>query len=96
VKWDGLDALPVLASNQALMQIDAVGATADSVLLTFGHASPPPIIGTPEEQASQMAEISEVAVRPLVRLSMSPRRLRELVSLLNRSLEQLEGSGGEQ
>jgi len=84
-----------LASNQALLQMDAVGAAADSILLTFGHASPPAITGTPEEQASQVAELSEVLVRPLVRLSMSPRRLRELVNLLTRGLEQLEDSGGE-
>jgi hypothetical protein len=85
-----------LASNQALLQMDAAGPTPDSVLLTFGHASPPAITGTPEEQASQVAELSEVLVRPLVRLNMSPRRLRELVDLLNRGLEFLEGSGGEQ
>jgi hypothetical protein len=76
--------------------MDAVGTTADSILLTFGHASPPAVTGTPEEQAAQMAKYSEVPVRPLVRISMTPRRLRELVNLLNRTVEQLEGGGGEQ
>lgn len=96
LRWDGLEALPVLASNFALVQMDAVGATADSILLTFGHASPPAVTGTPEEQAAQMAKYSEVLVRPLVRISMSPRRLKELANLLNRTVEQLEGGGGEQ
>lgn len=85
-----------MASNQALLQVDAAGLIPDLVLLTFGHASPPPAIGTPEEQAAQIAEHAAVSVQPLVRLSMSPRRLRELANLISRALEYLEGSGGEQ
>jgi hypothetical protein len=84
--WGSGESLPVLATNQVLLQVDAAAGQPDMVLLTFGHASPPPVSGTPEQQRERMAKISEVVVQPVVRLSLSPRRLKEVVDLLQRNL----------
>ena len=96
LRWRNLESLPVLAANQTLVQVDQAAGRPDLVLLVFGHVAPPAVIGTAEEQAAQMAELSEIAVQPLVRLSLSPQRLRELVQLLQQTVKRWPGAPEEE
>jgi hypothetical protein len=96
LRWGSGESLPVLAANQVLLQVDAAAGQPDMALLTFGHASLPPVTGTPEQQREQIANISEVVVQPLVRLSLSPRRLKELADLLQRTLGNWDHATGEE
>ena len=85
--WVGVDDLPIQLASQFLSQISGPGR---------GHHHGRPGGSsdyprhTPEEQAAQASAISFVQVRAMVRLSMTPHRVRELVEVLNKTLEQHE------
>jgi hypothetical protein len=58
-----------------------------------GHVTPPPIVlvdADPEEVRRQAAAIGNVPIRTLGRYALTPRRLRELVELLQRGIGMLE------
>jgi hypothetical protein len=83
IAWVGVDDVPIAFVNQVIGQIDDRG----EVIITFGQATPPVLIGTPEEQQQEAAAVPFVPVRPVARLSMSRTRLQELVGVLNQTLE---------
>jgi hypothetical protein len=70
VSWVGGDELPVLFANQFLVQTQGP----HEFVVTVGQLVGPPLMGSPEEQAEQAAEISFVPVRTLARLSMTRTR----------------------
>lgn len=80
--WVGLDDLPVLASNQLVTQADA-----DGVHLVFGYVTAPVILGDSQRQQELMRQVEFVAVRPLVRLAVSRRRLGEFIEVLQTTAE---------
>lgn len=94
--WSGASSLPVLAANQLLVQLDIQndGHLAE-LILTIGHASPPPITGTPEEQAEKAKEVKSVAVTPLARVSLASGRLDEWIDLLVNTRKQMQAMRAE-
>jgi hypothetical protein len=93
--WQGTEAVPTVVANQLLVQVEFAGDEPDAVLLTVGHASPPVITGSPEEQSRQIQGIEEIAIRPIIRISLTKRRLREWSTLLQDTLSKLDGWPGE-
>lgn len=94
--WVGLEEVPILFANQVIIQLD----DQNDVIIGFGQANPPVVLGgTVEEQRAQIAAIPFVQIRPVARLSMSTRRLEELIRALQETVkrqqqatqQQLEG-----
>jgi hypothetical protein len=83
VAWVGVEDMPIVFANQLIGQLDDRG----EAIITFGQASPPILIGSPEEQKQQAAAIPFVQVRPVLRLGVSHSRLREFVGVLSQTLE---------
>src|SRR5262249_14196237 len=76
--WVDADEVAVLFANQFLVQ--HLGGP--QFVLSVGQALPPPLVGTPEEQAAQVERIPYVAIKTLARISLEERRLEELVTVL--------------
>lgn len=91
--WPGIDeAGPIVSANQLLVQPGAVvSGSLEELILTFGHAAPPVVLGDAQEQQLSLSALSVVPVRTLVRLSVSPARLREFSEMLMRTCDELEG-----
>lgn len=86
--WSGPEDVPILFTNAFVSQFDQ---TLDSFILTFGQMTPPALAGaTPEELREQAEHITFVSVKPIVRLSLTPTRLREVIASLQANLDQLE------
>jgi hypothetical protein len=90
VIWQGVDDVPVLAANQIVVQLDSPGGRPEHILLTFGHAAPPIIIGSPEEQQIALSDTKTVPIKPLARFSMSPSRVRDLIRILEESVHNFD------
>ena len=89
--WVGLDEFPVLFANQFLIQ-----HWEDAFVVTAGQLVPPPVVGTPEEQAEEIEQISYVPLRPVARLGLTKSRVEELIVYLQASLEQYDRQRREQ
>jgi hypothetical protein len=93
VAWVDLDDQPVLMANQFIGQVEQ-----DEIVVSIGAQVPPPILGnSPEERREQLLRVAFIPVRPIVRLSMTPRRVEELAHILRDTLENYErryGAGG--
>lgn len=78
ILWIGLDDEPVVMVNQFLGQVQQ-----DEIILSFGTLVQPPIVGgTLEERREQAMRITHVPVRPAVRMTLTERRLEELLTML--------------
>lgn len=76
--WVGIDEQPVLMANQFQGQVQQ-----DEIILSFGTLVEPPIVGsTPEERRAQVLRVAYVPVRPIVRVTLTRRRLEELQTML--------------
>ena len=93
--WTGVALTPVLAANQLLVEVDVVDGRPDNILISFGQASPPPIVGTPQEQADRLSNLGSVPVTPVARLSVTKGRLEEWVGILSGTLEQIKAASPE-
>jgi hypothetical protein len=82
VVWVGVDDMPVLMSNEAVVQ----HAGPDEFLLTFGLLTPPLLRGTPEEQAEQARSLGYVAIRPVARIGLTRQRLEAVLQVLQENL----------
>ncbi len=92
VLWIGLDDLPVLMANQFVGQV-----LQDEIILSFGSMVPPPVIGaTVEERRDQIERLTHVQVRPMIRISVTRRRLEELQALLRDTLTNYDNRYGQQ
>ena len=88
VLWVGVEEQPVLAANQFLIQVHE-----GEVFLVVGHVTPPPFVlegASLEEVRRQAAAIGSVPVRALGRYALTPRRLAELIELLQRGQGMLD------
>ncbi len=83
--WVGVDDAPIVFVNQFAAQVNA-----GEVTLTFGQASAPMLLGTVEEQKAQAAQLPFVPVRSVARLGLTPARLRELVGILQQTLNRAD------
>jgi hypothetical protein len=81
--WIGVEDVPVLASNQMLIQFSAK----DEFLLTFGHVGPPIVLGTQEQQREQLKTLTYAPVKPVARLGLTRQRVEEVIKVLTESLE---------
>jgi hypothetical protein len=85
--WVGVEELPIMFVNQAIAQVDDHG----DVIVTFGQASPPVILGgTPEERRREIEAVQFVQIRPVARVSMSTRRIQEVINALQQTLANQE------
>lgn len=86
VVWVGVEDLPVHFVNQFAGVVQP-----NEIFLTLGTVVPPAILGESEDERRAQAESIEfVQVRPIVRLGMTPARLRELIQVLNQTLSNYE------
>ena len=74
-KWDDLDSMPIMFTNQMLIQ-----HVQNEFVLSFGYMTPPPFLKPPT--VDELQAIDHVPVRPIIRLGMTPDRLLELIKLL--------------
>lgn len=89
VAWLGPEDLPILQANAFVSQLDP--QTLDSLTLTVGQTTFPPIVGaTPEERTEQARAVAFVPIKPIVRLGLTEARARELIAALEANLDQLE------
>jgi hypothetical protein len=79
LRWTEGEDVPVLLTNQFLGQI----GQQNEVVLTFGQVTLPALLGSPEQQAEQAKEISQVPVSILGRFTVSRAGLDELIRVLN-------------
>lgn len=93
VLWIGLDDLPVLMANQFIGQV-----LQDEIVLSFGSMVPPPVVGaTVKERREQIDRLTYVQIRPVVRISVTRRRLEELQTMIRDTLNNYDnryGRGG--
>jgi hypothetical protein len=81
--WVGVDEAPIHFTNQMLGQF--VGR--EELVLTFGQAAPPALLGSYEERLEQMRQISYVPVRVIARLSLTRSRLAEFHRVIGETLD---------
>lgn len=82
LSWVNFNETPIAFANQVVCQFQP-----NEFVVTFGQATGPPLIGTPEEVQEQAKRIEFVPIRTLVRLGMSRARLIELIGVLQANLE---------
>ena len=80
--WIGLEQRPIEMASHLVAQVNAP----NEIIINLGQAAPPLVFGTPEEQAAQF-RASLVQVRPIARISLTAHRVRELITLLQQSIE---------
>lgn len=83
LRWVDPDDIPVLAASH----FHIMGHRSDAVLLRFGYAAPPALIGTHEEQMQQVEAIEFIDIRSRARVSIS----RDTAAELHRQLSELLG-----
>ena len=84
IVWVGVEQEPLQSVNTFLLQLDSDRV---AVFLTAGIVTPPPVVGTPEEQRDQLKAYNYVSVKPVARLAMTRPRFEELRALMNRVAE---------
>ena len=91
--WPGVeDVGPILSVNQMLVQSGAVmDGAPEEFILTFGHAAPPVVLGDAEEQQLALSALAVVPIKTLVRVSVSPARLRQFAETLSQFCDEIEG-----
>lgn len=82
VVWVGAEDVPVLAANQMVVQHSAQ----DEFILTFGHLTPPVVLGTPQQRQEQLERMTFVAIKPVARVGFNRQRLEELSRILQEHL----------
>ena len=87
VTWVGAEDLPVLFVNSFVGQVEVEQGV---FFLTIGQMVPPALIGTPEERAEQLEQVSYVPVKPVARLALTRERLEYLVQILHTNLDQYD------
>lgn len=80
VTYPGIDDLPIHFANTFLIQ---KSPDVDEWIITFGHLSPPVLLGTEQEQREQAQRIKEVPAKMIARFGLSQKRLEELISVFD-------------
>lgn len=80
--WVGIDDTPIVFANQFLGSVFE-----GEVVLTLGQATPPALLGTPEQQLEQARQLNFIPIRPIARVAMNLARLQELIGILQQTVE---------
>lgn len=80
--WLGTEDVPILSVNQFIGQVGWSG----EVFLTFGQMTPPPLLGTPEQQAEQASQVAYVPVTPVARFSLTREYLVQVIDAMQQTL----------
>jgi hypothetical protein len=75
-----------MAANQFLGQIVRPG----EIVISVGHVTPPPVIGSLEQQTEQLMRVAFAQVRPIARFGLTESRVRELITMLQQTLDNAE------
>jgi hypothetical protein len=76
--WVGADELPLHFANAFVAVIGP-----NAIFVSFGSVVPPAVMGeTEEEREAYLRSIPYVAVKPIVRLALTPKGLDELIATL--------------
>ena len=89
VVFTSVDDSPVLFANQFVVQ-----SHNDEFFLIIAQLQPPMLIGTPEQQQAQAAQMSHVPIRVLARVGMTRQRLADLAGILNEQLRRYDEKQG--
>jgi hypothetical protein len=84
LEWAGLEDLPILAATNFATAVVA----SNEIMLVIGQAVPPILSGTAQEQADKIMELDVVTAHPLVRVLLTPKRVQDLIGMLNVTLAQ--------
>jgi hypothetical protein len=86
LSWVGFDEVPIAYANQFLVQFQPE----EGFVLGVGQATPPAIIGTPEQIAAQAAQVEFIPVRTLARVAMTRPKMEELIAALEATLRNFD------
>jgi hypothetical protein len=79
--WERVEDVPIFLANHALGQIGPQG----EIILTFGQASLPILMGDEQQQQEQAKDIPFVPVRPVARLGLTRAALDDAIRVLNQT-----------
>lgn len=91
LSWVGYDEVPIAFANHVIVQFQPDG----SFVVGIGQATPPPLIGTPEQIAEQAREIEFIPVRTLARVALTAAKMREFIAALSANLANFEQAMGQ-
>jgi hypothetical protein len=83
--WVGVDETPIVFANQFLGTVFE-----GEVVLALGQATPPALLGTPEQQLEQARQLNFIPIKPMTRVAMNVARLREFIGVLQQTVENHE------
>lgn len=86
ITFESVGDLPILLANAFSIQASGDG----SFVFTIAQAAPPIFTGNPDEQQRQLAQIKSINGRVLARLVITPAKMKELVDLLQGTLQTYE------
>lgn len=75
--WIGVEDVPLLYADQFVAQLHQ-----NMLILSIGQMVPPAFIGTPEERAEQLEQITYLPVKAVSRVTFSPANLDQLMAIL--------------
>jgi hypothetical protein len=79
--WVDVEEAETRAANQLIVQHHE-----GEFILTFGHLTPPLLMGTPEENAAQAKTIPYVAVKVVAKMSSTPAKVGEFIEAMQKVL----------
>ncbi len=82
IRWDTPVELPTMFATNLIVQ-----RTAETFTISFFEIRPPILLGTPEQNQSTLSELKEVVAHCVVRVVVTPERMKEFVGVLNTSYE---------
>lgn len=80
--WIDIEDADTRSVNQLIVQHHE-----DEFILTFGHLTPPLLIGTPEETAEQAKAIPYVPVKVVAQLAATPAKVEAFVAAMQTVLD---------
>lgn len=83
LRWEGTQEIPIDFINQFAVQPGDLS----EIVVTFGQAATPPLMGTPEEQAEQARQIEYLPIKPIARFAFTRAGAERLASALRTILE---------
>jgi hypothetical protein len=84
--WDGLENVPIALVNNALGQVGQQG----EIILSFGQLTPPPLMGTVEQQQEQARQIERLLIKPVARLGLTREGLDDLIRILSETRDNFD------
>lgn len=91
--WSGASAVPVVPSNQFVAQVGLATTPGepDGIYLTFGHAAPPILLGSPEQARRAATRLEgRLPVTVHSRLLLTRPQLDQLISILQETAEKFD------